>query len=75
MKPQVKKKTAVNYILKWLVDFIKEFGIDGFRVDTVKHTESKVWRDLWAAAFEAHDKYKKEFPEKVIDDTEFYMVG
>jgi alpha-amylase len=69
------KKTAVNYILKWLVDFIKEFGIDGFRVDTVKHTDSKVWSDLWAAAFEAHEKYKKEFPEKVIDDTELYMVG
>ena len=69
------RKTAVNYILKWLVDFIKEFGIDGFRVDTVKHTESKVWSNLWTAAFEAHEKYKKEFPENVIDDTEFYMVG
>jgi len=69
------KRTAVNYILKWLVDFIKKFGVDGFRVDTVKHTESKVWRDLWTAAFTAHETYKKEHPEKVIDDTEFYMVG
>ena len=69
------KRTAVNHILKWLVDFIKKFGVDGFRVDTVKHTESKVWRDLWAAAYDAHENYKNENPESVIDDTEFYMVG
>lgn len=69
------KRTAVNYILKWLVDFIKEYGVDGFRVDTVKHTESKVWKDLWDAAYDAHEKYKNENPESIIDDTEFYMVG
>lgn len=69
------KRTAVNYILKWLVDFIKKFGVDGFRVDTVKHTEDFVWRDLWKAALKAHEDYKKEFPDKIIDDTEFYMVG
>lgn len=69
------KRTPVNYILKWLVDFIKKYGIDGFRVDTVKHTESFVWRDLWQAAHTAHEKYKDEYPDRVIDDSEFYMVG
>lgn len=69
-------RTAVNYILKWLVDFIKEYGVDGFRVDTVKHTEGYVWKNLQKAAAGAWETYKKENPEKIIDaKTPFYMVG
>jgi alpha-amylase len=26
------------YIIKWLTDYITEFGVDGYRADTVKHT-------------------------------------
>jgi alpha-amylase len=69
------KRTPVNYILKWIVDFIGEFGVDGYRVDTVKHTEDEVWRDLFREAAKAFAKWKKENPEKVLDDSEFYMVG
>jgi len=69
------KRTAVNHILKWLVDFIKEYGVDGFRVDTVKHTEDFVWNDLWKQASAIWEDYKDEHPEEVIDDAPFYMVG
>ncbi|MEL6390994.1 MAG: alpha-amylase family glycosyl hydrolase [Bacteroidota bacterium] len=69
------KRTPVNYILKWLVDFIREFGVDGFRVDTVKHTEEFVWARLWKQASAAWETYKDQYPEKVIDDQPFYMVG
>ena len=69
------KRTAVNYILKWLVDFIKEYGIDGYRIDTVKHTEDYVWADLYKAAVAAYNTLKEEHPEMVIADNEFYMVG
>jgi len=63
------------YIIKWLVDYIKEFGIDGFRVDTAKHTEAGVWADLYAEAVKAFEDWKKENPEKKLDDNDFYMVG
>ncbi len=70
------KRTAVNFILKWLVDFIKEYGVDGFRVDTVKHTEADVWDNLWQQAYIAYANYKKEHSDPVLDyDDEFYMVG
>lgn len=69
------KRTPVNYILKWLVDFIKEYGIDGYRIDTVKHTEDYVWADLYKGAVAAYNTLKKEHPEMVIADNEFYMVG
>ena len=29
------------YIIKWLTDYIRNFGVDGFRVDTVKHVEEE----------------------------------
>ena len=34
------------YLIKWLADFVREFGIDGFRLDTVKHVEAGVWGEL-----------------------------
>ncbi len=68
-------RTAVNYIIKWLVDFIKDYGVDGFRVDTVKHTEPYVWADLWEAAKKAYDDWKQNHSKEKLDDEEFYMVG
>ncbi len=35
------------YIMKWLVDLVKNYGVDGFRIDTVKHVELDAWRELW----------------------------
>ena len=34
------------YIIKWLTDYIKEFGIDGYRADTVRHIEESVWLEF-----------------------------
>ena len=35
------------YIIKWLTDYIRELGIDGFRVDTAKHLEAYIWGELY----------------------------
>lgn len=63
------------YIMKWLTDYITEFGIDGYRVDTVKHTEEKVWQEFRKECDYAFSEYKKANPEKVLDDNEFYLVA
>ncbi len=63
------------YIVKWLVDLIKEYGIDGFRIDTAKHTEAEVWKVLKDEAIKAFALWKKEHPSEVLDDNEFYTVG
>lgn len=63
------------YIMKWLVDFVEKYGVDGFRVDTVKHTEAYVWSELYELAATAFNDWKSEHPEEVLDDNEFYMVG
>ena len=64
-----------NYHIKWLVDFVEKYGIDGFRVDTAKHTEADLWAELEKYANIALNNWKKKHPEQVLDDNEFYMVG
>jgi len=63
------------YILKWLVDWIRAYGIDGFRVDTAKHTEASVWEELLKEAIAALKDWKKLNPDKKLDDLEFFMTG
>ena len=53
--------------MKWLTDYITEFGIDGYRVDTVKHTEEFVWQEFKKECDYAFEQYKKNNPEKVLD--------
>lgn len=63
------------YIIKWLTDFIHEFGVDGFRVDTVKHVNEDVWTELKKEADYAFETWKNKHPNKVLDENGFYMVG
>lgn len=63
------------YIMKWLTDYITEYGIDGYRCDTVKHTEEFVWEEFKAECDYAFAEYKKANPDKVLDDNDFYLVG
>ena len=63
------------YIMKWLTDYITEFGIDGYRVDTVKHTEEFVWQEFKKECDVAFAEFKKNNPDKVLDDNAFYLVG
>ncbi|MEM1437361.1 MAG: alpha-amylase family glycosyl hydrolase [Pseudomonadota bacterium] len=64
-----------NYIIKWLTDWVREYGVDGFRVDTAKHVDPEVWRILKSEAALAFDEWKAAHSEKVLDDRPFYMVG
>jgi len=65
------------YIIKWMIDYVKELGIDGFRIDTAKHTEASVWGSLYREAVKALEAWRKANPESPAAtwDEEFYMVG
>lgn len=63
------------YIIKWLTDYINEFGIDGYRVDTVKHVENSVWQEFKKECDVAFNQWKKDHPNEVLDETPFYLVG
>ncbi len=63
------------YIIKWLTDYVNDLGIDGFRVDTVKHADEHAWAELYKEASYAFETWKKKHPNDVLDDTPFFMVG
>ena len=63
------------YIIKWLTDYIREFGIDGYRSDTVRHIEESVWDEFKKECELAFSTWKKNNQERVLDDNNFYMVG
>lgn len=68
-------RTPKYHMIKWLCDYIIEFGIDGYRADTVKHTEESIWGDFRKECEYAFQLWKKNNPEKVLDDNEFYSVA
>jgi len=68
-------KAPRYYIIKWLTDYVREFGVDGFRVDTVKHLEESVWGELYKEVRIAFADWKKEHPGEILDENDFYMVG
>ncbi|MEM8565600.1 MAG: alpha-amylase family glycosyl hydrolase [Bacteroidota bacterium] len=63
------------YIMKWIIDYVKELGVDGFRVDTAKHTEAEIWGELKKLAVAAFEDWKNKNPDKKLDNTPFYMTG
>lgn len=63
------------YIMKWLADYITDYGIDGYRVDTVKHTEEYVWEEFEDVCDAAFANWKEANPNKVLDYSDFYLVG
>ena len=63
------------YIIKWLTDFVRDFGIDGYRADTVRHIEEGVWGEFKTECQQAFTAWKIDNPDKVLDANKFYMVG
>ena len=68
-------RTPKNYIIKWLTDYILKYGIDGYRADTVKHTDESVWADFKTQCEYAFATWKKNNPTKVLDNNPFYTIA
>jgi alpha-amylase len=63
------------YVIKWLTDWVRELGFDGYRVDTAKHFEPSVSAELKREAETALADWRRALPAQVRDNTPFYMVG
>jgi alpha-amylase len=68
-------RTPRYYVIKWLTDWVRELGIDGYRVDTAKHFEESVSAELRKEADSAFAEWKRANPAKALDQLPFYMVG
>lgn len=67
--------TTRDYLTHWLSQWVRDYGIDGFRVDTAKHVEMASWQQLKTQASAALAAWKAEHPDKKIDDAPFWMTG
>jgi len=63
------------YVIKWLTDWVREFGLDGYRMDTAKHFGEAVSAELKREAEQAFADWKRAHPAQVLDSLPFYMVG
>jgi alpha-amylase len=68
-------RTPVNYIIKWVTDYARETGVDGFRIDTVKHVEESVWSTFNEQAKLAFEEWKKNHPEQSFHEDAFFIAG
>ncbi|MGB9109004.1 MAG: alpha-amylase family glycosyl hydrolase [Telluria sp.] len=63
------------YLIKWHADWVRKYGFDGFRADTVKHVEPGAWKDLKKVASAAYEDWKKANPSKKVGDLPFFMTA
>jgi len=63
------------YVMKWHEDWVRKYGVDGFRVDTVKHVEASAWGELIKVASAAYEEWKRANPAKKLGDEPFYTTA
>lgn len=68
-------RTPRYYLIKWLTDWVREYGVDGFRVDTAKHVDPVAWYELRVEAEKALEEWRTKHPDRPKNDQPFYMVG
>ena len=67
--------TVTGFISSWLADWVRTYGIDGFRCDTAKHVELGSWKQLKDTCTAALKEWKQNNPDKKMDDLPFWMTG
>lgn len=68
-------RTVRYYQVFWLSQWVREYGVDGFRCDTAKHVELDSWKALKDECVDALKDWKAKNPEKALDNLDFWMVG
>jgi glycosidase len=70
-------RTPANYLIKWMTDWVREYGVDGFRVDTAKHVPLNVWKELKIQANAALKEWQAVNPAAQADGQtlDFWMTG
>ncbi|RZJ30823.1 MAG: alpha-amlyase, partial [Flavobacterium sp.] len=63
------------YIIKWLTDYITDYGIDGYRADTVKHVGEDVWNEFKKQCELSFARWKRKNSDKALDNNPFYTIA
>ena len=63
-----------DYLIGWLSDWVRNYGVDGFRVDTAKHVEKSTWLALKQSADAALRQWQQKHPSESSGEP-FWMTG
>lgn len=71
------KNTVTGYLSTWLSEWVKEYGVDGFRCDTAKHVDKASWNQLKQACVSALREWRSNNKGKAGADwkEDFWMTG
>ena len=69
--------TVTGYLSTWLSEWVKEYGVDGFRCDTAKHVDKASWNQLKQACVSALREWRSNNKGKAGADwkEDFWMTG
>ncbi len=69
--------TVTGYISTWLAEWVKNYGVDGFRCDTAKHVDKPAWNQLKTACVSALKTWRQNNPDKPGANwkEDFWMTG
>lgn len=69
--------TVTGYLSTWLSEWVKEYGVDGFRCDTAKHVDKASWNQLKQACVSALREWRSNNQGKAGADwkEDFWMTG
>lgn len=69
--------TIRQYLVAWLSNWVREYGVDGFRCDTAKHVEMDSWNELKTQCKKALTEWRSANPDKAGADwtDDFWMTG
>lgn len=65
---KTKTQRVRDWQIEWLTQWVKEYGIDGFRVDTAKHVEMEAWTALKSASNAALAAWRQAEAAKPLAD-------
>lgn len=63
------------YLMKWHADWVRKYGIDGVRADTVKHVGPGVWRELRTVMEAAREEWRRAHPDDPVGRDKFFMTA
>lgn len=64
-----------DYLTDWMVYWVRQHGVDGFRVDAAKHIDRKTLTLLKEKASQAYRQWSDSQSSPPFPDDEFWMVG
>ena len=69
--------TVKQYLVAWLANWVREYGVDGYRCDTAKHVEIDCWAELKSQCVKALNEWRKNNSDKECSKwtDDFWMTG